>query len=459
MCIHKKSILSVLAFVLFLRTGLYAQSIDNDRAIYSKNYVGCAPFETQFFIDIPDLDSCKWFFGDGKQSREFNPVHTYTKAGKYTVELIAYKGRNAYNFVKTNWIEVAKLPKADFKVDTLFRKIPYSKVKFKAKDSLAKEYIWDFGDGNKGYGRKVTHFYRTEGDFLVTLTVKNELDCEVVSTQETYIHIDNSHEPYSDFAASATYGCDTLNVSFKNLSLNTFAYEWDFGDGSPVSNLPEPSHTYKKPGKYTVSLTAKGAKGEHSSFKLDYIHVGKDPEVDFVADFPRSAIDEEITFKPLSAFEFVKYQWNFGDNFVSEDKYPKHTYKKAGNYTITLTGITAEGCSVTEVKKDYIHITNDTRLENLRLSNKVVFGKIYPNPCNEHSVYSFYIPEPSIVNVVLYNVQGQKVAVLLHEERMSGIHKFELQQLIDYRSLSSGMYFIKTQINDTENVQKITLIK
>ncbi|MCS7027230.1 MAG: PKD domain-containing protein [Bacteroidia bacterium] len=439
---------------------LHSQSfIDNNRAIYASHYVGCAPLTTQFFMSIVDVDSCKWFFGDGKQSKELNPLHTYTKPGKYTVEVIAYKGRQSYNFVKTDWIEVARLPKAEFKVDTLYRKIPYSKIRFRAKDSSAKEYIWDFGDGNKGYGRRVTHFYRTEGTFLVKLTVKNHLDCEVVSSQETYITIENSYEPYADFAANSTLGCDTLNVTFKNLSLNTFAYEWDFGDGSPVSKLPEPSHTYTKPGKYTVSLKAIGAKGEHFTFKSDYIVVGNTPEIDFVADYPRSAIDEEISFKPIDNEQFVSYEWNFGDYTVSKEKYPKHTYKKAGYYTVTLTGITSEGCIVTEIKKDYIHITSDTRLENLRLGNKIVFGKIYPNPCGPTAIYSFYIPEPALVSTVLYNAQGQKIATLLQEERMSGIHKFELQELLDVQMLSSGVYFIKTNINGIENVQKIIWIK
>ncbi|MCS7075885.1 MAG: PKD domain-containing protein [Bacteroidia bacterium] len=457
--IATKLLLTKLTLLFTIISVVYAQEINNNHTIYASNYVGCVPFTTQFFINIPDLDSCKWFFGDGKQSKEFNPVHTYTKQGKYTVELIAYKGKNAYNFVKTHWIEVAKLPKADFKVDTLYRRIPYARVRFRAKDSLAKEYIWDFGDGNKGYGRRVTHFYRTEGVFLVKLTVKNELDCEVVSTQETYIQVENSHEPYADFVTNSTYGCDSLSVTFKNLSLNTFAYEWDFGDGSPICKLPEPSHTYTKPGKYTIFLKAKGAKGEHSTFKLDYITVGSTPEIDFVADYPRSAVDEEITFKPISSYDFIKYEWNLGDNTVSQEKYPKHTYKKAGNYTITLTGTTSEGCIVTEVKRDYVSISNDTKLENLRLSNKIVFGKIYPNPCRANSIYSFYIPEPALVNASLYNVQGQKIAVLLQEERMSGIHKFELQDLFDIQNLSNGIYFIRTNINGTENVQKITLIK
>ncbi|MBN1667769.1 MAG: PKD domain-containing protein, partial [Anaerolineales bacterium] len=34
-----------------------------------------------------------------------------------------------------------------------------------------------------------------------------------------------------------------------------FTYEWDFGDGSPVSNLANPTHVYLAAGTYTVTLT------------------------------------------------------------------------------------------------------------------------------------------------------------------------------------------------------------
>jgi gliding motility-associated-like protein len=43
-------------------------------------------------------------------------------------------------------------------------------------------------------------------------------------------------------------------IQFKNLSVNGFIFDWDFGDGvrSPIKN---PSHTYADTGKYVVTLT------------------------------------------------------------------------------------------------------------------------------------------------------------------------------------------------------------
>jgi hypothetical protein len=38
-------------------------------------------------------------------------------------------------------------------------------------------------------------------------------------------------------------------------------YEWNFGDGSPVSNLPSPSHTYATAGTYKASLTVTDDRG------------------------------------------------------------------------------------------------------------------------------------------------------------------------------------------------------
>lgn len=33
------------------------------------------------------------------------------------------------------------------------------------------------------------------------------------------------------------------------------SYKWDFGDGSPVSTEPNPTHTYETAGNYTVKLS------------------------------------------------------------------------------------------------------------------------------------------------------------------------------------------------------------
>lgn len=57
-------------------------------------------------------------------------------------------------------------------------------------------------------------------------------------------------------AQSVDSGCVPLTVGFHNTSADALTYYWDFGDGSPQSSLPDPKHTFTKPGVYKVQLFA-----------------------------------------------------------------------------------------------------------------------------------------------------------------------------------------------------------
>jgi gliding motility-associated-like protein len=50
--------------------------------------------------------------------------------------------------------------------------------------------------------------------------------------------------------------CVNETIAFKNNSTNATAYSWDFGDGTPLSTLTSPSHTYTAPGNYSVTFVA-----------------------------------------------------------------------------------------------------------------------------------------------------------------------------------------------------------
>jgi PKD repeat protein len=47
-----------------------------------------------------------------------------------------------------------------------------------------------------------------------------------------------------------------------------FQYKWDFGDGK-TSAAPNPVHTYKEVGEYTVTLVANDDKGNNGSDEID----------------------------------------------------------------------------------------------------------------------------------------------------------------------------------------------
>ena len=47
-----------------------------------------------------------------------------------------------------------------------------------------------------------------------------------------------------------------LSVRLTNNSADADGYEWDFGDGTPVSTELNPTHTYTDEVSYTITLTA-----------------------------------------------------------------------------------------------------------------------------------------------------------------------------------------------------------
>ena len=64
----------------------------------------------------------------------------------------------------------------------------------------------------------------------------------------------------------------TVQFEVESLVVDEIAggkYEWNFGDGSPVSNEANPSHTYEKPGDYTATVSIVDANGERGWDEVD----------------------------------------------------------------------------------------------------------------------------------------------------------------------------------------------
>ena len=94
--------------------------------------------------------------------------------------------------------------------------------------------------------------------------------------------------PEADFTADPTSGRNPLTVNFSDQSTgNVTSRSWSFGDGD-TSTEQNPSHTYSKPGTYTVSLTVSGPGGSDTETKPDYITV----EVTGIPAIPLLLLDD-----------------------------------------------------------------------------------------------------------------------------------------------------------------------
>lgn len=83
----------------------------------------------------------------------------------------------------------------------------------------------------------------------------------------------NTALPIAEFSADITISCGGL-VNFTDATTNLVtAWEWNFGDSSPISTQQNPTHQYTATGIYTVTLIASSIYGADTLVKTAYINV------------------------------------------------------------------------------------------------------------------------------------------------------------------------------------------
>lgn len=79
----------------------------------------------------------------------------------------------------------------------------------------------------------------------------------------------------------------------------------------------------------------------------------------------------------------------------------------------------------------------------------------YPNPFNPTTNIRFGLPEAADVTLEIFNMLGQRVDVLVNENRTSGYHTITF----DAGNLSSGVYIYRIQAGSFVETRKLTVIK
>lgn len=140
--------------------------------------------------------------------------------------------------------------------------------------------------------------------------------------------------------------CSGLAVQMDNQSTSSAnGFEWDFGDGSAVSNQFEPTHTYTGIGSYTLTLIAQAGTpcADTATKVIDLSFTNADFTYTDSACVNTSLNFTDGTTTAANGSPDI-WLWDFGDGNTSTLPNPSHTYTTGGDYTVQLITESDVGC-------------------------------------------------------------------------------------------------------------------
>ncbi len=323
---------------------------------------GRAPLEVQFSNTSGGgkATSFAWKFGDGTNSSEESPKHTYINPGNYTPSLFVSNAEGKDIETKTELINVlgGDLPRAEFEATPQAGFGPLAVLFSDKSTGNVENWSWDFGDGVISKLRNPLRTYINPGFYNVELTVSGSDGIGSIKKIEL-INVLETGGPTAAFTGAPLLGNAPFTVHFFDHSGGDVSNRiWEFGDGN-VSTEQNPIHTYNSDGTFDVTLTVEGGNNSSVESKAGYIVVveGENPTADFniediesIENDDKDGCSEDNENKDSVTVKFVDIssstdndvdlrEWDFGDGSKSNDKEPEHTFcgELDEAFTVSLT--------------------------------------------------------------------------------------------------------------------------
>ncbi len=338
--------------------------VNGPTAKFSSSVPGTCLNNTVSFTDLSVSDglnpiqSFSWDYADGQtELKSKGPFqHTYSNPGLYKVKLSVLDTEGCKDSFLIPTALVISKPVAAFDTTENIT-CPTKPVTFTNQSSgPGLSYLWSFGDGATAVMQNPFHAFTTNGNFTITLLIKDQYGCTDSISKPNIVSIVS---PIANFKMSDSLSaCPPLIVQVTNLSNNDISKTWDFGDGTS-SITDNPSHFYSYPGNYVVTLKATGPGGCSSSYqKAIYI---KGPRGTFNYN-PIIGCNPVTSNFTASTTETVSLIWDFNDGNVinSTDTMTTHAYTHAGSYIPKIILTDNTGCQVPIIGKETIVVNGIT---------------------------------------------------------------------------------------------------
>jgi len=322
----------------------------------------------------PVIVSYQWNFDDPSSgfntSTLENPKHLFSAVQTFNVRLVTVNSTGCPDTVYKDVI-VFDSPDVDY---TWNYGSQNNEIQFHIdtnvtnQNLIGNQVLWNFDDGNWGYGWNPTHIFAAAGTFMVTLYVTDTVGC----TNEITYPVIVPSVPNAFFASNSPV-CDGEPVCFTDLSSvpsPPFGYIvtwiWEYGDGSPNDTInfpddPNVCHLYSVVDTFAVILRVIDNNGYTDSTSANVI-IKPTPIANFI--YSTACQNQVVNFTDLSVpnggGNIISWNWNFADpgsglNNTSALQNPTHAFSYGDSiYMVRLIVQNFNDCVDTIIKPVYV---------------------------------------------------------------------------------------------------------
>jgi len=296
--------------------------------------------------------SYAWTFGDGGASAAINPAHDYTLQGVYTIQLAVSDSLGCLDTIRpTTHITVGAHAAKFYIPDTvcLNRTFTVSDT-----NSAHTATFWDFGGGLTGPSATASYAYSATGTYTITMVSFDGFCYDTV-----WHDVGVSPDPVASFTRTPQNPCPApAATTLAGSAPHNITFQWLYDDGATDSGRTY-IRSWPSDGPHIFTMTATSNWG-CTTMRMDtFVQHRLDhyvTAVDAAGCIPNTSTFSLTTrsnfFFPTSTtgaypYPIASYTWLFGDGSApSHVATPAHTYTTVGTFTVSVTAITANGCTI-----------------------------------------------------------------------------------------------------------------
>jgi hypothetical protein len=201
---------------------------------------------------------------------------------------------------------------------------------------------------------------------------------------------------------------------------------------------------------------------------VEFVGTKQNFSIGFSADKITGDYPLRVTFSDTSSEkEITALKWDFDndgewDTFDSSEV--SYTYERPGTFSVSMLAMVADSIPVFILQNDLIEVTGEMTAVNdeepTQIPEKFYLSQNFPNPFNPTTQIRYGIPTSSVVKLEIYNIRGERVAILEKGQKAAGRYSVLWNGKNNRgETMPSGIYLYKLQSENFVGMKKMFLVK